>query len=80
MPPVRRQSSCLSQLVKRFQLAPVRVTKWVLPNAVVFIYAPATDRSPQGDYTEPKRRYAACWPGVRQVGLIADAEILNSDK
>lgn len=26
MPPVRRRSRCLSQLVKRFQLAPVRVT------------------------------------------------------
>ncbi len=32
------------------------------------------------DYTGPKRRYAACWPRVMQVGLIADAEIRNSDK
>jgi hypothetical protein len=32
------------------------------------------------DYTGPKRRYAACWPRVMQVGLIADAEIRISDK
>jgi hypothetical protein len=31
-------------------------------------------------YTGPKRRYAASWPRVMQVGLIADAEIRILDK